>query len=422
MSVQAAATIFGSINGVDANAAARDSSSTSSFSSALDNARQSQAAAPKPDANSSPSPAATPVANKSSAPKPADTQAPASPQAGSKPASSKAKDSAAQPADAQAKGNATADAASTSPSTPTLNTAPGTPATTTVTPDTSAATASSASLAALLAQAQAGSKAGSAGDQTGSSTNSTANNTGATAADTANLTAPSGNTAASNGAPLAASLASKPLAATADFAALLGSGKDKPLTLATNTGTVQPQTNTDVSSLVADSTVAGATTVAGSTTQVDSAPPQRAWINEPVTGSQWGQAIGQQALLMVNNNMQSAELHLNPAHLGPMDVKLNMGDDGTSLSFTTHDSAVQEALQQSLPKLQQMFADSGLPTLNVQVHLGQNPQSGFSGGNGTQSGGQSSGNSKGQGTVVVAAPVTAAKAYRVSLGGVDVFA
>lgn len=97
-------------------------------------------------------------------------------------------------------------------------------------------------------------------------------------------------------------------------------------------------------------------------------------IPEPVGGSRWADALSQRALILVDQQMKSAEMHLNPPHLGPLEVKLALDGDKASLSFTTHQAAVREAVQQSLPRLQQVFADNGLSQLNVHVHLGQQQQ------------------------------------------------
>lgn len=97
-------------------------------------------------------------------------------------------------------------------------------------------------------------------------------------------------------------------------------------------------------------------------------------IPEPVASARWADALGQRALFMVDQQIKGAELHLNPPHLGPLEVKLALDGDKASLSFTTNQAAVREAVQQSLPRLHQVFADNGMAELNVQVHLGQQQQ------------------------------------------------
>lgn len=102
--------------------------------------------------------------------------------------------------------------------------------------------------------------------------------------------------------------------------------------------------------------------------------PSQFAIAEPVGGSRWADALGQKALFMVEQQVKSAEMHLNPPNLGPMEVKLVMDGDKASLSFVTSQAAVRDALQQSLPRLQQVMADNGMASLSVNVQLGQSQQ------------------------------------------------
>lgn len=102
--------------------------------------------------------------------------------------------------------------------------------------------------------------------------------------------------------------------------------------------------------------------------------PSQFAIAEPVGGTRWAEALGQKALFMVEQQVKSAEMHLNPPNLGPLEVKLVMDGDKASLNFVTSQAAVRDALQQSLPRLQQVMADNGMASLNVNVQLGQSQQ------------------------------------------------
>lgn len=121
-------------------------------------------------------------------------------------------------------------------------------------------------------------------------------------------------------------------------------------------------------------TAAPATALAASGPSAGAAPLAQYSIPEPVAGSRWADALGQRAMFMVDQQIKSAELHLNPPNLGPLEVKLALDGDKATLSFSTNQAAVREAVQQSLPRLHQVFADNGMAELNVQVHLGQQQQ------------------------------------------------
>ncbi|MDH5517302.1 MAG: flagellar hook-length control protein FliK [Gammaproteobacteria bacterium] len=88
----------------------------------------------------------------------------------------------------------------------------------------------------------------------------------------------------------------------------------------------------------------------------------------PVGQKQWGAEFSQRVSLMINNGQQQvAELRLNPAHLGPVSVRLQLDDDKASLSFLTHQSSVKDAIEQSLPKLREQLQQQGLDLGHVDV-------------------------------------------------------
>ncbi|MDH5392539.1 MAG: flagellar hook-length control protein FliK [Gammaproteobacteria bacterium] len=88
----------------------------------------------------------------------------------------------------------------------------------------------------------------------------------------------------------------------------------------------------------------------------------------PVGNKQWGTEFSQRVSVMFNNAQQQvAELRLNPAHLGPVSVRLQIEDDKASISFVTHQTAVKEAIEVSLPKLREQLQEQGLDLAHVDV-------------------------------------------------------
>jgi len=81
----------------------------------------------------------------------------------------------------------------------------------------------------------------------------------------------------------------------------------------------------------------------------------------------WAQGLSDQMAIMVQGKLQTAEMKLNPAHLGPMEIKLSMQDDKASVTFVTQHAAVREALDVAMPRLREMFESQGLNLANVDV-------------------------------------------------------
>ncbi len=140
----------------------------------------------------------------------------------------------------------------------------------------------------------------------------------------------------------------------------------------------------------------------------------------PVASDRWSDALAQRVVMMAGQQVQSAELQLNPPQLGPLEVRLTLQNQEATLSFVSPHVAVREAIQDASPQLIEMFAGSGLNLTNVNV--GTQSQQGSQQANGQSRGrGDSS-----EGTEAVGATTAAQPAYTRVLhnwrpGGVDTF-
>lgn len=81
----------------------------------------------------------------------------------------------------------------------------------------------------------------------------------------------------------------------------------------------------------------------------------------------WGDEFSQKITWMATQQNQSAELHLNPPQLGPLDVSIKMNGDQATATFTSPHAAVRDAIEQAMPKLREMLADSGITLGNAMV-------------------------------------------------------
>ena len=90
-------------------------------------------------------------------------------------------------------------------------------------------------------------------------------------------------------------------------------------------------------------------------------------INTPFNQGNWDQAVGERIQWMVGQKMQGAQIKLNPAHLGPMEVRIQVQNDQASIQFTSAHTVVREALEAALPRLRDMFESSGVELVDVDV-------------------------------------------------------
>jgi hypothetical protein len=87
----------------------------------------------------------------------------------------------------------------------------------------------------------------------------------------------------------------------------------------------------------------------------------------PVQQANWDQALGERIQWLMGQRLQGAQIKLNPAHLGPMEVRIQVQHDQASIQFSSAHAVVREALEAALPRLRDMFESAGVELLNVDV-------------------------------------------------------
>ena len=98
-------------------------------------------------------------------------------------------------------------------------------------------------------------------------------------------------------------------------------------------------------------------------------PHAQAPIDVPVKDTAWGGALGERVVVMANNQLQSAEIRLTPAELGPLRVQVAVEDGAANVTFHAQHAVTREAIEQALPRLRELLAENGL-TLN-QADVGE---------------------------------------------------
>lgn len=74
----------------------------------------------------------------------------------------------------------------------------------------------------------------------------------------------------------------------------------------------------------------------------------------------WDQAVSQQVSWLVRDQLQSASLSLNPPHLGPIQVTLQLDQQQATVQFVSAAPEVRQALQDALPALRAMLGEAGI--------------------------------------------------------------
>lgn len=99
-------------------------------------------------------------------------------------------------------------------------------------------------------------------------------------------------------------------------------------------------------------------------------------LTRPLNHPGWSKDLGEYIVWLYNKAMPSAEITLNPEHLGPISVRIDVNQDQASILFTTQHAATKEALEASIPKLREMLNNQqlNLADVNISQHPAPNQQ------------------------------------------------
>lgn len=105
----------------------------------------------------------------------------------------------------------------------------------------------------------------------------------------------------------------------------------------------------------------GTASVATEAASLSSDAPARTHRLDAEPGSpRWQQELGQRLVDSVAQGVRELRLQLTPEHLGPLEVRLRLHDSQVGLWFVAASAEARDALQSSLPRLGEMFAEAGL--------------------------------------------------------------
>lgn len=99
-------------------------------------------------------------------------------------------------------------------------------------------------------------------------------------------------------------------------------------------------------------------------------------ITRPLAHPGWSKDLGEQILWMNNKAIPAAEIKLNPAHLGPISVRIDVNQDQATVMFTAQHADVKEAIEASIPKLREMLVTQQLNLVNVNISQNSTPDQG----------------------------------------------
>ncbi len=93
----------------------------------------------------------------------------------------------------------------------------------------------------------------------------------------------------------------------------------------------------------------------------------------PLDSPEFAAAFGVEISLLAKDGVQQAELHLNPAEMGPVSVQIALDGEKARIDFGAQAAATRAAIEASLPELAAALRDAGLTLAGggVTQHTGQ---------------------------------------------------
>jgi flagellar hook-length control protein FliK len=102
-------------------------------------------------------------------------------------------------------------------------------------------------------------------------------------------------------------------------------------------------------------------------------------VDVPVGQADWGDKVMGKLSWLTARNMSVAEIHLSPADLGPMEVKVRMHNDQASITVHAANPMVRDQLEQNSHRLREMLSEQGVSLERFDVSDQPRQQSGEQG-------------------------------------------
>lgn len=146
--------------------------------------------------------------------------------------------------------------------------------------------------------------------------------------------------------------------------------------------------------------------------------PAAPLLNQPLAMNQggWTEGVVNRVMYLSSQNLKQADIQLEPAELGRLDIRVNMAaDQQTQVTFMSAHVGVREALESQMARLRESFVQQGMGQVDVNVsdqsRGWQQQAQQQSGGDGQRSGGSNAANGVGGSDLIAdGAPVDAASA------------
>src|SRR5262249_31185718 len=90
-------------------------------------------------------------------------------------------------------------------------------------------------------------------------------------------------------------------------------------------------------------------------------------VSAPGASPRWNQEVGAAVRLFAAQRVQSAEIHVQPAELGPVQLSLRIDAGEANMVLAAPHADTRNALETALPRLREMLSEAGIELGNASV-------------------------------------------------------
>jgi len=111
-------------------------------------------------------------------------------------------------------------------------------------------------------------------------------------------------------------------------------------------------------------------TQAATTKTANAVPVNSNPLHQPLPMNQgaWAEGLVNRVMYLSSQNLKSADIQLEPAELGRLDIRVNLAaDQSTQVTFISGHAGVRDALDSQVHRLRELFAQQGLAQPDVNV-------------------------------------------------------
>jgi hypothetical protein len=85
------------------------------------------------------------------------------------------------------------------------------------------------------------------------------------------------------------------------------------------------------------------------------------------TPAQWGEALGEKVSLLLNQQLNKAEIRIDPPHLGKLDIQIHVKDDVATVVIHTQHAQTRDMIDSASVRLREFLQEAGYSAVNVDV-------------------------------------------------------